>query len=88
MTDDLPERPDAEDCPWCPGERTLSARLEAGLKQIGGRRRPTLVHVTECEACGAERRKTVRLDELDDGDMDAVSGGWTNYPGQGSLEDH
>lgn len=84
---EIPEQPDDEDCPWCPGERTLTTRLEAGLKQVAGRRWPTVVHVTECEACGATRRMSVRLDRLKD-DTDAVSGGWTDYPGQGSLEEH
>ena len=83
-----PERPDAEDCPWCPGERTLETRLEAGLSAFGATRRPTIVHVTECDACGAERRIAVDMDSLST-DADAVDRGmWHNCPGQGTLEDH
>lgn len=83
--DGQPERPDADDCIWCDGEGTLETRLDAGLKQFGSTRRPTIVHVTECEQCGAERRVAVDVESLDD----AVRGGmWNNHPRQGSLEDH
>lgn len=87
MTDELPERPDADDCTHCDAENSLSCRLEAGLRQSGGRRVPVLKHVTNCEECGARRTVTVDMDELRR-ESDAVTGGmWSGFPNQGTLTD-
>lgn len=81
--DDLPERPDPEDCPFCP-DGTLETELDSGLRAVGATRRPVLIHRTECDSCPAERTTRVLLEELDPYRTDVRQ--WP--PGQGSLEDH